>query len=78
MPTGMPASGGSGSPLAASASMRAAWAESALFGQAQINIEARILLLDAVVAGGSEIGGLGAARGDLGAQSGDGLRLFNK
>ncbi len=77
MPTGMPASGGSGSPLAAMRVDARGLRQRALFGQAQVDVQARIDLLDALVVAGGEIGGLGAARGNLRAQRGKSLRLLN-
>jgi hypothetical protein len=78
MPTGMPASGGSGSPLAACASTRAASASARSFGQAQVNIQARIHPRDAVIVAGRQICRLGRAAGNSGAQFGQSLWLFHK
>ena len=51
MPTGMPARGPSGSPLAADSSTRDGLLEGALFSEAEVDVEARIHLRDAIVIG---------------------------
>ncbi len=78
MPTGMPASGRQRIALGRQRVHARGLLERALFGQAQIDIQPRIDLRDAFVVAGGQIGGLGAARGDFGAQSGQSLRLLNK
>ena len=77
MATGIPASGGSGSPLAAMASMRAACASARSFVRLRIDIQPRIEFLDALVVCGGKVTGLGAAGGEIGAENGKSLRLLD-
>ena len=77
MPMGMPARAGSGSPLLHEIVDARGLREGAFFGQAQIDIEPRIFLLDASVVAGGKVGSLGAAGRDFVAQRGQGLRLLN-
>ena len=64
MPTGMPASGPGKVALGGGFVYLGRLREGAFFGQAQINIERRIHLLDALVVRGCEIGGLHVPRCD--------------